>query len=600
MTMRPLRSITRVFGPTYFFAFLSGPAKRMRPPAIATAWANFGFSAPSWRSTPWKRRIVPFSRTVSASPARAGATDGQRMSARTTSGTRGRVMTVIPGVSSDILRHAASKWDRERRSLGLDAEQTESGAHEEGAAEPARHGREARLHDDARRPGRGGAVDGEHDELENDRGDSEHQELKKDRPLAVDELGQDRHEEEKRLRVRELQDEAPEEQGASLGSGAVRRAADPVQWPWPDEGHRTEIEKVSRARPLDRREQTTRGGQHRADAGPRDGEIEGVGRQDSHGRPEGPGRTAAQALRHDEQDRGAGGHDQGTLRQREHQQDGPVHPSSGAAPSSGARSRGAQRQSSGFFDGREHDGRSSRPHRADRADLLPQKPPQVRGVLRPDLQEIAILAGDIVQLLHLGQRRQLASRPMTPDPVVGPHKDEGGQAQTDRGRVDANLVAQDDALLLQLRKALEDRRRNQADASSDFGVRRPRVLLEQLEDLQVDGIERLCRGLSGEGPRAPLGLHAPGTLRPPGDERAPRASTRRPARRPACAPSGSRSALNSVTTTAAHAGEATKTLRAARADSGSRPPWCGTSAAAKSITSTSKCTTIASDRASRM
>src|SRR5262245_9403458 len=103
-------------------------------------------------------------------------------------------------------------------TLSPEAQQAEGRAHEEGAAEAARDGCEARTHDHGRGSGRRGAVSGEHDELEDDRGDSEDEELKDDGPVAMDELGQDRHEEKKRLRIRELEKEAPEKQGSTFGA----------------------------------------------------------------------------------------------------------------------------------------------------------------------------------------------------------------------------------------------------------------------------------------------------------------------------------------------------------------------------------------------
>src|SRR3989304_4357428 len=189
-----------------------------------------------------------------------------------------------------------------------------------------------------------------------------------------------------------------------------------------------------------------------------------------------------------------------------------------------------------------------------------------------------------MQLLHLGKTGEAMGGLKTPDPLVCLHEDEGGEAQADRAGVDPGFVAEDDAQLFELAQALEDGRGHEPKASTDLCVRGAGVLLKYSEDLQVDRVQRRSCDL----------LHTTAD-----SVRAPRASTRPWTTRSAWSPSGSRSALSSVTTRPLNFGAVTKTFSAAKADSGSSPLGWGTSAAGKSVTSTSKWTRIESNRLSR-
>ena len=71
----------------------------------------------------------------------------------------------------------------------------------------------------------------------------------------------------------------------------------------------------------------------------------------------------------------------------------------------------------------------------------------------------------------------------------GQHADEGGDVAAELARVEQRRVAGDDAALLELLDALDHRGRRQPDALADLGQRHFAVLLQQGEDLQIDGVE---------------------------------------------------------------------------------------------------------------
>jgi RNA polymerase sigma-70 factor, ECF subfamily len=100
-----------------------------------------------------------------------------------------------------------------------------------------------------------------------------------------------------------------------------------------------------------------------------------------------------------------------------------------------------------------------------------------------------------MHLEHFAHPSELVCRASVRRDLVGANEDEGGEPEAEHSRVDARLVAGDDASLLELANAIEDRRGSHAESSRDLGICHTAVGLEQLEDLPIDGIER-------NGPRA--------------------------------------------------------------------------------------------------
>ena len=80
----------------------------------------------------------------------------------------------------------------------------------------------------------------------------------------------------------------------------------------------------------------------------------------------------------------------------------------------------------------QHDGRARRAHRRDRAKTLAQQVAERLGIGDARLDEIAILAGDVVNLLHLGNRAERFARAQRADRLIGVHVDVGDQPQTKR------------------------------------------------------------------------------------------------------------------------------------------------------------------------
>ncbi len=75
--------------------------------------------------------------------------------------------------------------------------------------------------------------------------------------------------------------------------------------------------------------------------------------------------------------------------------------------------------------------------------------------------------------------------------VAGLDRNEHGDAEPDLLRIDQRDAARDDAVGLQPLQPLPARRRRQADTLADFGDGQRGVLLDDGEDLSVDGIHAL-------------------------------------------------------------------------------------------------------------
>src|SRR5262245_33583421 len=148
-----------------------------------------------------------------------------------------------------------------------------------------------------------------------------------------------------------------------------------------------------------------------------------------------------------------------------------------------------ERQLAGFLERAEHDDRARRADGRDRAEALLEDAREVVGVGGTALDEIAVLAGDVVDLEHLRDRREALAGSDRVDRVVAADEYEAEQAQLHGLRLETHLVAGDDAVLLELLDALEDGRGRHAELACDLGVRDARVLLQERQDLEVDGVE---------------------------------------------------------------------------------------------------------------
>ena len=73
---------------------------------------------------------------------------------------------------------------------------------------------------------------------------------------------------------------------------------------------------------------------------------------------------------------------------------------------------------------------------------------------------------------------------------LGLDEDEGEEAALDGDRIKTSGVAENHAALLELADPLQDREGRHLHSARDLGIRRPGVLLQDLQDLEVVGVHR--------------------------------------------------------------------------------------------------------------
>ena len=161
-----------------------------------------------------------------------------------------------------------------------------------------------------------------------------------------------------------------------------------------------------------------------------------------------------------------------------------------------------------------------REHRGDVAQFDARDQPLVEGVVglhvrHHDPEHVIHVAGHAVELQHLRHRRDGGGEALQPlaGMVVGLDRDEHREAEAELHGVEDRHPAVDDAVRLEALDPLPARGLRQADALSDLGDRQRRVVLEQGEDLQVDGVhcaapilEKIISGMTlGHGTSAPPG-----------------------------------------------------------------------------------------------
>src|SRR5579884_2420281 len=118
--------------------------------------------------------------------------------------------------------------------------------------------------------------------------------------------------------------------------------------------------------------------------------------------------------------------------------------------------RRRQGQGGGFFERAEDDGSAGGADGRDGAEALAQEAAQRGGVRGAHLDEVAVLAGDVMHLLHLGDAREQGAGLRRAERLVRADEDEGQQAEVHRVGVNARLVAAQDAARFELADALED------------------------------------------------------------------------------------------------------------------------------------------------
>ena len=119
--------------------------------------------------------------------------------------------------------------------------------------------------------------------------------------------------------------------------------------------------------------------------------------------------------------------------------------------------------------------------------IVPEKLPDVLGVAPAELDQVAVLAGQVMHFEHAGDLREQLAGPIRHVERTGrPDRHERQLAQADGLGIEQRRVARQDALGLQLPQPLEHRRRRQPDRTRDVSLRHPGVRLNHVQYLDVE------------------------------------------------------------------------------------------------------------------
>ena len=105
----------------------------------------------------------------------------------------------------------------------------------------------------------------------------------------------------------------------------------------------------------------------------------------------------------------------------------------------------------------EDDRRARRADGADRPEALAQQPAQALRIRKANLRQIAVLAGDVMNLLDLGDLGQQLTGAAIANALFRADEDIGEKVEPESFRIDPRLVALDHPLKLQLTDALQNR-----------------------------------------------------------------------------------------------------------------------------------------------
>jgi hypothetical protein len=146
------------------------------------------------------------------------------------------------------------------------------------------------------------------------------------------------------------------------------------------------------------------------------------------------------------------------------------------------RRRHVERERRAFLHRAEHDRRARRAHALDAAEPRLEQLAEVLRVAGANLDQEAVVAGDVMNLEHLRRLGELPANPVLTGDFGRADRDERQHPQVGRPRVDLGGIALDDAARFELPHPLQHRRRREADFPGDFHLvmrpwpcRRPRI-----------------------------------------------------------------------------------------------------------------------------
>src|SRR5260221_3516154 len=141
----------------------------------------------------------------------------------------------------------------------------------------------------------------------------------------------------------------------------------------------------------------------------------------------------------------------------------------------------AHRQARRFLDGLEHDRGARRADSGDPAETVPEQLTDVFRVAGPDLEQVTVVAGHMVQLEDFRALRQRVRDAVVAGRLLAADGDERQHGLLELPRIDQGRVALDDPTAFQLPDTLQDSRRGQTDNPGDVGLRYSGVFLQKIQ-----------------------------------------------------------------------------------------------------------------------
>jgi hypothetical protein len=115
--------------------------------------------------------------------------------------------------------------------------------------------------------------------------------------------------------------------------------------------------------------------------------------------------------------------------------------------------------------------------------------PEVLRVSCPDLDQIAVIACNMMHFKHFGAVSKGSGNVLIGRGLVATDRDEREESEAESFRVDLGAVAADHTSSFELANPLENRRRCQPHRTGDVDLCFAGIRLELIQDLEVDGIE---------------------------------------------------------------------------------------------------------------
>lgn len=116
------------------------------------------------------------------------------------------------------------------------------------------------------------------------------------------------------------------------------------------------------------------------------------------------------------------------------------------------------------------------------------------GIACANFDEIAVIAGDMVDLEDLGAVGEQTAHVVVPERFLAPDRDEGKHPLIDNVRINLRRIAFDDPPSFELPDPFKDGGRCQPDVPGDVGLGFPGVCLKNLGNAEVNSVDYSANG----------------------------------------------------------------------------------------------------------